>query len=215
MQKAAWITVIVVAGAVVGFLVAGFGDYGAMGSRRERHLKLIGQQLSSLKVHLRKFKDVQGRYPSADEGLGVLDNFASRMKVVMFRLPQEYRISDLYSHELWLTDVMIRCGGAGLIVLALVLIWWKMRYQRRKPVVAGLVILALVGAIANGGQQTMCYVSIPMFSRRDPAMVSRRIELLDKYRAAGAISDETYDKSLESMGLKSVEPPTTRPDEDE
>ena len=51
---------------------------------------------------------------------------------------------------------------------------------------------------------------VPMFSWRDPALVSRRKELLDKYRAAGAISDETYARSLASMGLKTSDQTATR-----
>lgn len=360
MQKAAWVIVIVAAGAVGAYLVAGYGDDGRYRSRLRRHLEIMDEQLSSLEVHLRRFKESRGRYPSTDEGLSVLDNFAARMKVIMFRYPEAHRRDGLYSfdargymrhssgfwsvaqerlrhyriehgrvprtlaemreagvgwnlelqstadqrraplledeemetverelaighddvvfligpavvlspwqmpyvyenrrdahgalfadspadsyfaerysvkiddgvyiwsvcgrqysdryHALWLWDVMIRCSGAGLILLAAVLIWWKIPDRAKRLVAMGLMISAASGAASARVLQVTCYIASPMFSRRDPAMVSRRIELLDKYRAAGAISDETYDKSLESMGRKPTQTATTRPNEGE
>ncbi len=352
MRKAVWVIAVVLAGAFGGYLAAGYGNHARVGGWQESHLEHIEQQLSALKVQLRKFKETHRRYPSTEEGLGVLDNFAARMKVVMFRFPAVEREDDLYhfsalgydrsrgfwhmnqervreyrweqghlprtitemkealgasdqalystepesgvletaerelaighddtvfligsagvltpwqvpyvyenrtgatkaafadspvddyladrysikidegvyvwsvgaiqyaeeSHELWLKSFMIRCGGAGLIGLALVLILWLMRGLGKAPLAMGLMISALAGAASTGVQRTMCYVMLPVFSRRDPAMISRRVELLDKYRAAGVISDETYDKSLESMGLKPDQQPATRPDEEE
>jgi hypothetical protein len=352
VPKAAWIIVVVMLGALGGYLAVGSVDNSMGRSCYQDYLTIMDQQLASLKVHLRKFKESRGRYPSTDEGLGVLNNYAARMKITMFRHPAAVRTDDLYGfhttgspmgwpgfwefagekvsyfhsehghvprtlaemrqawgswdmtlhakapgdcraetverelaighddtvlligpagvlspwqmpyvyenrrgaskaaftdspveryfagrysvkvddgiylwsvgaqqyadeyHTLWLEAVITRCIAGVLILTAVVLIWRKIRGRARTAAVAGLIVSTLAGAASTRIQYATCYMISAMFSHRDPAMVSRRVELLDKYRAAGAISDETYDKSLESMGLKPGQHPATRPDEE-
>ena len=361
MEKAAWIIVIVVAGAVGSYLLVEYCSDGGGDLWYEEHFDAMDEQMSSLAERLREFKKSHGRYPSTDEGLGVLDNFAVRIKITMFRDRSRYLSNDFYAFGLegymgnserfwdnarqnvrdyrikhghpprtleelgkagffwasrqemmtefdmpllededpetverelaighddvvfligptgalspwqmpyvyenrhdaagtlfadsladsfgagrysvkiddgvylwsvvakdysdvywanWFKYVTILCIGTGLLILAVGLIWWKVRGRARIPAVVGLVIAAVVGSSPPTLSRVMtsCYYPTPLFGHRDPAMVLRRRELLDKYRAAGAISDETYVKSIESMGLKATERAVTRPTEGE
>ena len=360
MEKVAWTIVVVLLGAIGAYLVVGYGDDGRDRGWLRSHLEVMDEQLSSLEVHLRRFKESHGRYPSTDEGLSVLDSFAARMKITLFKLPSRHGTDDPYGFDtrgyityfsdlwstvrerlrdyrfkhghvprtlaemneagigwcledrstavegqvplpkgekletverelaighddvlfligpagvltpwqmpyvyenrrdtdtalfadspvdsyragrysvkideggylwsvgaksyseeyygLWLGDVIIRCIGAGMILVAVGLIWWNIRGRARIPVVVGLILSAVAGVKCDSAVYMSCCIMTATFSNRDPAMVSRRMELLDKYRVAGAISDETYDKSLESMGLKPDQQPATRPNESE
>ena len=361
MQKVAWIIVVVVTSGVGAYLLVGsYGDRRAR-SWLEEHFVIMDEQMSSLAEHLRQFKKSHGRYPSTDEGPGVLDNFAAQMKITMFRDRFRYRANDFFSlegymghsdpfwsvacqrvrdyrikeghpprtleemiradilrdwgqcimtdeeklswfkdmgaeaverelaigqddvvfligpagvltpwqmpyvyenrHDMpgtlfadspaenygagrysvkiddgvyvwsvvakeysdeyrvsWFKYVTSLCAGAGLLILAVGLIWRKVRGRARIPAAVGLVIGAVAGPILIFWMiaLTTPYGHLrPIFDDRDPAMVSRRRELLDKYRAAGTISDETYVKNIESLGLKPTERSTTRPDEGE
>jgi len=72
-----------------------------------------------------------------------------------------------------------------------------------------LALLLPVGAgfFLSKQSYVTCYVMSPMFSSRNPDMVPARVELLDKFRARGLISEQTYTKTLAAM-----EPaPTTAP----
>jgi len=362
MDTPAWIVVIVLTSVLGVYLLVGYDDGWTGGGWFEEHFDILDEQMSSLAECLREFKKSHGRYPSTDEGLGALDNFAARTKITMFRPQSKYETDGLYSfsptgyarqtalfwsmahrrvrayrierghpprtleelgkagflwgwEQLMMTDeeelsrvikdleletvkrelaighddvvfligptgalspwqmpyvyenrhdaagtlfadspadsygaghysvkiddgvyiwsvvaknysdeywaswfkfVMIRCTGVGLLILAIGLTWWKVRGRARIPAVIGLVIGAAAGATpAVTRSIALCYVMTPIFGHHDPAMVSRRRALLDKYREAGAISVETYAKSVESMGLKATERAVTRPDDGE
>jgi len=70
---------------VGGFLAAGYGDDDRELAWAKRHLKVIPEQLSALKIHLLKYKEMHGRYPTNDEGLAALDNFETRLDMHLFR----------------------------------------------------------------------------------------------------------------------------------
>lgn len=78
MRKTAYLVGIILAAGLGGYLVSGPISEGRGQSWVQWHLDVIQKQLSSLKHHLILYKQTHGRYPTNDEGLGVLDNFESR-----------------------------------------------------------------------------------------------------------------------------------------
>ena len=96
-------------------------------------------------------------------------------------------------------DMRTRLIGGGLILLAVVLVALLFR---AKAGIMGLVALLASGGAGVGAHalgHATCYVMSPMFRRRDPKMVVRQKELLQRFHAAGAIGDATYRKSLSAI----------------
>jgi len=94
--------------------------------------------------------------------------------------------------------------GVMLLLASIAWIWWQVPRVSKIRAAACLGISVIMVALLRRApleSMTTCYIP-SLILWRNPVAVSRRRELLDKYRAGGAISDETYRKSLESMGLK-------------
>jgi hypothetical protein len=73
---------------------------------------------------------------------------------------------------------------------------------RAKAGIMGVVALLASGGAGVGAHtlsRATCYVMSPLFRRRDPAMVVRQKELLQRFHAAGVIGDATYRKSLSAL----------------
>ncbi|NQU39421.1 MAG: hypothetical protein HQ523_05665 [Lentisphaerae bacterium] len=100
--------------------------------------------------------------------------------------------------------------GVTAILLTLLLIWLTLSPTGRAVAIMGL---AASSVIALATRVTIsCYLPSNIAPQRSPEMVSRRQELLDKYHGAGAISKETYTKSLVAMGLKPSDSTIPRPE---
>ncbi|NIA20385.1 MAG: hypothetical protein GWP05_00085 [Anaerolineaceae bacterium] len=56
-----------------------------------------------------------------------------------------------------------------------------------------------IGSLGYFGSQTTCYVMSSLFDSRDPKIVVRQKELLEKQHDAGIISDQTYERVLASF----------------
>lgn len=52
------------------------------------HLDYIQEQLTGLKSNLLEYHEINGRYPTNDEGLAVLDNFDAKFELTLFRHPE-------------------------------------------------------------------------------------------------------------------------------
>jgi hypothetical protein len=98
-------------------------------------------------------------------------------------------------------DLRTRLIGGGLILVAVVLVALLFRAKARAGIVGVVALLASGGAgvAYNSLSITSCYIMSPLFRRRDPAMVVRQKELLQRFHAAGAINDATYRKSLSAL----------------
>jgi len=174
----------------------------------------IQQPLSALKVHLRNCRESHGRYPSTDEGLAALDNFTTRVKIRMYRhAPWNSNAEELIEYYLQANRRLDRRQGfrvapcvIGVMLLLASVAWiWRQVPRAGRIHAAGCLVasVVMIGLWRWESLQTriFCY-AVSNILRRNPVAISRRRELLDKYRAGGAISDETYLKSLASMGLK-------------
>jgi len=100
--------------------------------------------------------------------------------------------------KLWWEDVGPVLIGLPFLAAALVAATVLFFAGRRKLALAALFVPALVGSIP-GSIRSTCYSMVPLFSNRDPQMVVQQKDLLDKYRAAGVISEETYRRSLAAV----------------
>lgn len=100
--------------------------------------------------------------------------------------------------KLWWEDVGPVLIGLPLLAAALVAATVLFFAGGRKLALAALVVPALVGSLP-GVIRFTCYAMDPLFSHRSPAMVAQQKDLLEKYRAAGVISEETYRKSLAAV----------------
>jgi len=334
------IVLILAAAGFGAFLAAGYGEDDRGRSWVRAHLEIVRSQLAGLKVHLRKYKQAHGRFPTNDEGLAALDNFDA---VIEPRLPQfagatqEYpqvycrffwpavrRVAEMYHNEdpenrerllqelptvlsgyllaedadlrgvrpfpvrlaigegdnvyilssagvlspwfipyvyenrrgldparfrdspaeedgerrysvavddgvyvysvgaqeyaakldrLWWRDNWPRFAGVGLLLAAVVMLVVFLRRVRwgRKAALAVTVAAAGAGAFVGTAARVTCYIMAPLFYRRDPQMLARRRELLERYRRRGVIGQEAYEKALSAMELKLGEPPAKAP----
>jgi hypothetical protein len=95
-------------------------------------------------------------------------------------------------------------GILGLLAAAIAV---AAREARRSPrrirsVLASLAVLGLgsvMGVLANPATHVTCYAPMPLFSEGHQRLVARQCELLEKYRAAGVITQETYGKALYAL----------------
>jgi len=115
----------------------------------------------------------------------------------------------------WHTLARQRWLGGFLIVAAIGCVWRLVPWGYRASAGSKLIVSVIVGAGVNIALTPSCYVMIFGTSVREPVQVSRRVELLERYRAAGAISDETYAKSMKAMGVDSGVGAATRPGDGE
>ncbi|MCX5682952.1 MAG: hypothetical protein NT049_04630 [Planctomycetota bacterium] len=125
-----------------------------------------------------------------------------------------------YSERLggpWNTRTIVQLFGLALIVGAVVLAFLAIRAAERRVLasfftLAAMVLSALLGLGYHSTFWSTCYMMSPFFSRRNPEMVSQQKDLLEKYRAAGVINEETYRKSLAAVEpAKAQVPPQTKP----
>lgn len=334
--RAVLVTLVMVLASVGGFLAAGYGDDDRGQAWFEWHLNVVQKQLECLKAHVLDYRARHGRYPTNDEGLGVLDNFENRfpgklylepvglggpagplrearaaadrqpagrlsVQLLMYRTEKghvprneqelaeametaataEAKVMDWqavdvtwavdthdnllmfgpggalspwhlpYVHENrvglpakafrqspaergvdrrfsirvdegvyiiapdawvfadeqaaeWWADALPRFVGAVMVLGAVLLLIPLARLGRRGLVVG---VLAMVGSAGGGGAVASaisggtCYAMSPLFSRRDPAMVSRQKDLLSQYLASGAISDAAYRRAMDALRL--------------
>ncbi|MEI7834832.1 MAG: hypothetical protein WCK05_00300, partial [Planctomycetota bacterium] len=101
--------------------------------------------------------------------------------------------------------------GGSLMAGAFTFLALLVRVSLRKTA-AGIVggfLLLLSSASTGVVFQVTCYAMLPPFSRRSFAIVSRRMELLEKHRAAGVINAATYEKTKAVLDNG----PATRPAE--
>lgn len=108
--------------------------------------------------------------------------------------------------RLWWEDVGPVLVGLALLAAALVataVLFWG---GARRIAIAALAVPAVLGGI-SGSIRSTCYAMDPLFSHRDPQTVVRQKALLDKYRAAGVISDNTYRKSLAAVEPEKAQQP--------
>ncbi len=100
------IVLIILAVATAGsgvFLVVNFEEDPAYIAPLNRYEQITRQQLEGLKVHLQKYKEAHGRYPTNDEGLAALDNFEDEFDTVMYKgRDSRYSVpAPLYEHGHW------------------------------------------------------------------------------------------------------------------
>jgi len=72
--------------------------------------------------------------------------------------------------------------------------------------VAAVVPGFLVGGFFHAMNSATCYIMSEIFSRRTPKMVSLQLELLEKYRAQGVISEETYRRAASAAQREKFQP---------
>ena len=102
-----------------------------------------------------------------------------------------------------------RYYGAGMLLAAVAVIVVatrivRTRARRRTMAVVGVAMLgvwAALGVVIDRRSYATCYVMSPFFGRRTRQMVARQKRFLDGYRAAGVISDATYQRSLAAMEI--------------
>ncbi len=85
---------------------------------------------------------------------------------------------------------------AALLVASTALLIWAARVK------GGIIALAAmlgIGSLGYFASQVSCYVMSSLFRYRDPKIVVRQKELLEKQHASGIISDQTYERVLASL----------------
>jgi hypothetical protein len=105
----------------------------------------------------------------------------------------------------------------ALFIAAIVYAVKNVRQAKRRAVAFSSSWSAIFGTLLVG--LAVMFVSVPgghnealLFSKYEPTMVVRQRELLDKYRGAGVISEETYRKSLAAVEpVKAQEPAAPKP----
>jgi hypothetical protein len=149
-------------------------------------------------------RDPNGRYSvCVDKGIYVYSVGAKNYAEINDRLRQE--------------NVTIQLVGMSFLLVAIALSILAIRAAEHRLKAGFMVTIAmglstLLGPGLYGLNTATCYYMIPFFSRRDPQMVVQQKDLLDKYRAAGVISEETYKKSLAAVEpVKPQEPAATKP----
>jgi hypothetical protein len=159
---------------------------------------------SSAFAHSPVNRDAAGRYSvRVDDG------------VYIYSAGGESYARVVFVQRVW--AIALLAASLAMFITAIVYAVKNVRQARRRVVafssswnaVFGTVLAAGVIAVIN---TPMCYAMIPLFSVHEPKMAARQRELLDKYRAAGVISEETYRKSLAAVEpVKAQEPPATKP----
>jgi hypothetical protein len=90
--------------------------------------------------------------------------------------------------------------AAGLALLALA--GWGLRGGFHSRLGTGVaLVLAAAGGVGVTTIGTLCYAVMGMFEGHSTDIAARRVELLEKHRAGGAISDAAYQKALAAMRL--------------
>jgi len=97
--------------------------------------------------------------------------------------------------------LLLLCGGA-------VAVYGVFRARLARPLwaVAAVVPGFLVGGFFHAMNSATCYIMSEIFSRRTPKMVSLQLELLEKYRAQGVISEETYRRAASAAQREKFQP---------
>jgi len=98
-------------------------------------------------------------------------------------------------------DTQMILFGLGLLLAALV--FTALMFVSSAAAITGT--LALIGSAAiafsfhYNRPQELCYMMSPLFSDRNPELVPRQKELLDKYRDAGVLGDQAYHKAMAAL----------------
>ncbi len=118
------------------------------------------------------------------------------------------------------TGELIALCGIGVMILAIVIgaVGCSRRRSAGKRFVMAGVLLAGTALGVSMALPTMCYKAAALLRRR-PEMAKLHRELLDKYRAAGVITPETFARATKLPEYKAMEArkpdaatkPTTRP----
>lgn len=103
-------------------------------------------------------------------------------------------------HEEWLGYYFPRILGLFLILTAFLLLIIRILRKKSSKI---LGVLLLVGSVTTGATLSSatvsCYIMNPFFNRRDPKMIERQRQMLDKYHNSGVINDAAYEKALSSL----------------
>lgn len=93
-----------------------------------------------------------------------------------------------------------RMAGAAMLAAAAVCVAFLWGAWRRRAIYGMIAVVAsAIGGSMAASLFPTRYVMTPFFAHRDPAMVVRQRELLEKYRQHGAISAETFRKSVSCL----------------
>jgi hypothetical protein len=121
----------------------------------------------------------------------------------------------MYAEEiraLWWERNWPRFVGAGMLLAAGVLLAVMLLPSNSGRAVGLVAALGSgAGGFLCGSLRVSCYIMAPMFSRRDPKMVARRRNLLEKHRGRGVISEATYRKAVSALERSPATQPTTAP----
>jgi len=121
----------------------------------------------------------------------------------------------LYAEELdkqWWQDAPIRTFGAVLIAAAAGLVVRLARAKAKMGIGAATLALAFAGGVfVDGLHHVSGCITIDLFTRRSPEMVSRRKALLEKHRAAGVIGEAAYRRTLGAIKLTATTQPALPP----
>jgi hypothetical protein len=101
-------------GAVGAFLAAGYSTDDRNVSGYQADLNLVQNQLAEIKTLLQAYKESHGAYPSNNEGLAVLDTFATRFPLTLHseKDKRDVELSRLMTWATWETWLGSR-GGSG------------------------------------------------------------------------------------------------------
>ena len=111
----------------------------------------------------------------------------------------------LYSQDLrlaWWKHYWPRFLGVILILCGIAVAFWNVvRVRRKRPLLTIIAVIPgfLAGAFWYFGNRATCYIMVELFARRTPEMVSLQMELLDKYRENGVISEDTYRRAVSAV----------------
>ncbi len=109
-------------------------------------------------------------------------------------------------------DIRPRIAGGILLVLAGVSVVLMFRQSVRAGI-EGAISMAVLGGlgVASGNMSyETCYIMSPLFSHRNPKMVARQRELLDRYHRSGVIGDDTFAKAMSALELGAASQPTSQ-----
>jgi len=113
--------------------------------------------------------------------------------------------ADTLDH-LWWEDFYPVLIGFALLATAIAAATALFRGGRRITAIAALAVPVVLGGLF-GSIRVGCYATDSLSIHRSPQMAFQQKNLLDKYLAAGVISEDTYRKSLAAVEPEKPQPP--------
>jgi hypothetical protein len=168
----------------------------------------------------------------------VYENDVGRVSAVLSRSPARYDSRGLYSIRVdegvyvwsiggrlmavelssmeWQRLIPRLFGGILITVAFVIVLWWTVKRYRGFRILGwcAFLISVPIGAFGQVVSFTTCYVMAPLFYRRDPQTLVVQQQLLARYRNAGIITDETYQRAINAAnppppGVPASAPPAT------